>query len=520
MQSNAIYFEFVVSHRFTRVCIDIFDIRVFISSYIEVGSFLVHLSIQNHLITVSLLSRSKLLKYIKLNKMAGNNNPQFEFQTYQREYSLVSLDGEDPPTCYEKVKSQFSTLYTSITADMWLLMATVVLIVNTATERVTFKMMVDRMLPYKFVLIDIIFLASCAIFSAISYYKQRYTDEITPNMKLFPHKWILGIAFVDSVQFLWSVYSAIGVSPTMTVILMHASTLFIVMASRVVTPSRSYGKLHSIGVVFISVAIFLSLFKIIYNDYYFSSNDSRWYTTKSAFLYLIASALQGLSTLMKEKALVEWSQPIDIYYLSSWLFFYQFLITVMFSVLFYLYEAIFGIQGSIWRSFYYGWNCFLGFTPSASSRDDDSIQFINCNGSFILITTYVFATFAVLAAINVVLQYSSQVVGRAVSAAILTAFLALWMYDLYESRAHPSNYIFGGKVGLFDVVAVIILVIGMEIYSRDPEPDVELLTQHSPKTGSERDEEAPLALKNAPVTDGSEVEIVPRFVPIGISKKR
>lgn len=111
-------------------------------------------------------------------------------------------------------------------------------------------------------------------------------------------------------------------------------------------------------------------------------------------------------------------------------------------------------------------------------------------------------------------------VGRAVSAAILTAFLALWMYDLYESRAHPSNYIFGGKVGLFDVIAVVILVIGMEVYSRDPEPDVELLTQHSPKTGSETDEEAPLALKNAPITDCSEVEIVPRFVPIGISKKR
>jgi hypothetical protein len=429
------------------------------------------------------------------------------------------MDGDDPPTMMENIMLQIRRVYSSITVDTWLLMATIVLIISTALERVTFKMMVDRMLPYKFVLVDIIFLATCAIFSAIVHYKEKYTNEITTNMRNFPLKWIFVIALVDSIQFLWSVYSAIGVTPTMTVILMHASTLFIVLASRVITPARAYGKLHSLGVLFISLAIFLALFKIVYNDYYYISPDSRWYTTKSSFLYLIASTLQGMSTLMKEKALVEWSQPIDIYLLSSWLFFFQFLVTVVLSILFYLYEAAFGIQGSIWRSFYYGWNCFLGYTPPASSRDDDSIQFINCDGSFVLISSYVFATFAVLASINVVLQYSSQVVGRAVSAAILSAFLVLWLYDLYESRAHPSNYILGGKVGLFDVFAVIILVIGMEIYARDPEPDVELITQNSP-LGSVPQNDEEISLKNTPVNSNadnaeSEVEIIPRFTPIG-----
>lgn len=451
----------------------------------------------------------------------------FEFSSYQRQYSLLSMDGDDPPTFFERIWSQFSQWYSTITADMWLLMATIVLVITTALERVTFKMMVDRMLPYKFVLVDIIFLATCSIFSAIVYYKRKYTSDITANMSNFPHRWILVIALVDSIQFLWSVYSAIGVSPTMTVILMHASTLFIVLASRIIAPARAYGKLHSIGVLFISVAIFLSIFKIIYNDYYFISPDSRWYTTKSSFLYLIASAFQGMSTLMKEKALVEWSQPIDIYLLSSWLFFYQFLITVVLSIFFYLYEAAFGIQGSIWRSFYYGWNCFLGYTPPEASRDDDSIQFINCNGSFMLIGTYVLATFAVLASINVVLQYSSQVVGRAVSAAILTAFLVLWMYDLYESRAHPTNYILGGKVGLFDVFAVLILVIGMEIYARDPEPDVELLTQShlSGINAATQEDVEMMTLKNAPAGEmegsNADSEVVPRFTPLGnIPKNR
>lgn len=137
----------------------------------------------------------------------------------------------------------------------------------------------------------------------------------------------------------------------------------------------------------------------------------------------------------------------------------------------------------MWHSFYYGWNCFLGYTPEETHRDDDSTRYLTCAGSMYLIIAYVLATFAVLASINFVLQYSSLVVSRAVSAAILVAFLVLWMYDLQESRAHPTNYILGGEVGLFDVFALVILLVGMEIYSHDPEPDVELLAQYTPTSG-------------------------------------
>jgi hypothetical protein len=43
----------------------------------------------------------------------------------------------------------------------------------------------------------------------------------------------------------------------------------------------------------------------------------------------------SISSSVKEKLIIEWHHPVNIYHYSSWLFFYQFLFTVLFSVLFF-----------------------------------------------------------------------------------------------------------------------------------------------------------------------------------------
>lgn len=260
----------------------------------------------------------------------------------QHRYSFISDNGGDSesPVYTLPFLSHINDYLRHHNLDFVLVISTVVLISFTAIERISFKVMVDRMLPYKFVLIEIIFLASCFVFAIITAYKLLFTKDISSSMLKFPHSKLIGIAVLDSLQFLGAVYSAVGVSPTMTVILMHSSTLFIVLGSKIVFPARVYGSLHAWGVALISVAIAFSLFKIVWNDYYFNSSSEAGYSaTKCSLLYLAASAVQGLSTLYKEKALVEWSQPISIHYLSAWLFFYQFLVTLGLSVVFYLVEG-------------------------------------------------------------------------------------------------------------------------------------------------------------------------------------
>lgn len=47
----------------------------------------------------------------------------------------------------------------------------------------------------------------------------------------------------------------------------------------------------------------------------------------------------GLSTLYKEKSIITWAQPMDIHYLSSWLFFYQLLVAAVLSPFIYLLQG-------------------------------------------------------------------------------------------------------------------------------------------------------------------------------------
>lgn len=142
---------------------------------------------------------------------------------------------------------------------------------------------------------------------------------------------------------------------------------------------------------------------------------------------------------------------------------------------------------SLSKTYYLGWRCFLGDTPTDRVRDDDLQDDLNCEYSMWLIMGYVAATFCVVGSINIVLQQSSRIVSRAVSAAIFTAFLFLWAYDV--NRHENSAYILGGSVGLADVAAIIVLIVGMEVYSRDPEPDVELITNYSSPSSSKQQEE-------------------------------
>jgi hypothetical protein len=168
---------------------------------------------------------------------------------------------------------------------------------------------------------------------------------------------------------------------------------------------------------------------------------------------------------------------------------------------------IFGIERSIGKSFYFGFRCFVGLTPNENARDDDTSREIHCGDSMYLIIGYVIATFAILASINIVLQYSGLIVSRAVSTAIFAAFVVLSIYDLHESA---SEGFLGGKIGIFDYFAIIILITGMEIYGRDPEPDVEIITQysHSATSSEKTDPEAE--------TDHDEdnMEMIRKFTPI------
>jgi hypothetical protein len=123
---------------------------------------------------------------------------------------------------------------------------------STATERVTFKMSVDRMTPYRLSLTMIMITLSFFVYGAIALYKLHFTNKITQRMLEFPHRKLFIMALLDTTSFAGLILSAAAVTPTMTVILLHISTPFVVLGSRMNFPSRVYSESQLRGVYLIT----------------------------------------------------------------------------------------------------------------------------------------------------------------------------------------------------------------------------------------------------------------------------
>lgn len=122
-----------------------------------------------------------------------------------------------------------------------------------------------------------------------------------------------------------------------------------------------------------------------------------------------------------------------------------------------------------------GWSCFIGSNPSDYTRYDSS--YASCEYSYLLVLGYVISNVVVLECIDRVLQTSNQILGRAMAAAVFVAFLALGIYD---TNRNFGNELDGNGVDLYDIIAIIVLLAGMEIYGRDPEPESEQITNFVP----------------------------------------
>jgi hypothetical protein len=120
-----------------------------------------------------------------------------------------------------------------------------------------------------------------------------------------------------------------------------------------------------------------------------------------------------------------------------------------------------------------GFNCLAG-----ANVDSKLYNCFNssCSFSWLLVFIYVISNITVLACIDRVLETNNQILGRVLALSILFAFIALGIYD---SEANGGlGGINGGTITAIDIISLVILFIGMEIYGGDPEPDVELIANY------------------------------------------
>jgi hypothetical protein len=151
----------------------------------------------------------------------------------------------------------------------------------------------------------------------------------------FSHINLIKMAFLDAISFSGLIVSAAGVSPTMTVILLHANTPFVVLGSRIMFDGRVYSVSQMRGVYMIACAVIISLYRPI-EHLVMDGNES---FAASSLCYVCFTAVQGFAMLFKEKCIIEYAKPLDVHELSFWLFLYQLIITILIS------PAIYSFQG-------------------------------------------------------------------------------------------------------------------------------------------------------------------------------
>jgi CRT-like, chloroquine-resistance transporter-like len=115
-------------------------------------------------------------------------------------------------------------------------------------------------------------------------------NKTVDHMKDFPHSKLIVMATLDTIQFAGLTVSAAGISPAMTVILLHTSTPFLVLGSRYAFPDRKYSVVQMRGVQLIALSVLISLVGSMTHMFLPGVHES---DTASSLLYFSMSALHG-----------------------------------------------------------------------------------------------------------------------------------------------------------------------------------------------------------------------------------
>ena len=411
----------------------------------------------------------ELTEYKRLVPSGGGLNGSVQNYTEARDLSGILRARHDRDQSWSSyTKDTISAKYEWIITNSALALSILMLVMTTTSERVIFKMSVDRLSPFRFVLAISCVLVSFIVYGLITLYKVMYTDRITTRMWQFPKRKLFVMAMLDTLSFTGLVVSAADVTPTMTVILLHASTPIICYMSQLTFPDREYSALQIKGANFIALAIAISLARSVTDMYY--QRDIK--IALSSIVYVVSASIQGIGTLYKEKAVIEWSQQLDIHFLSTCLFFFQLLCTLTLACVLYWIQAI-----HLSESFSFDVHLALGsqclYEGSVPKRAVGQSNY-NCQYGFVLVLAYVLSNAVMLECMDHVLQASSRILGRVMALSVFIAFLALGVYDNRIYSVVDVHII--GTIGLADIFSIICLLIGIDYHGRDAEPNVEMIT--------------------------------------------
>jgi len=233
---------------------------------------------------------------------------------------------------------------------------------------------------------------------------------------------------------------------------------------------------HVTGLIVISLAVLLALCPSIYTlideDFfkYATTNEIPIQTAFNTILFVSSCIPAAASQLYKEYIFHQYKQPVQPDYLNFLLSSFQLVFATIMAPLVYI---LMGFAASEdWTELYpssdfsknvgQGLECFLGVLDEETAKNGYYDE-ASCHHLFHLVVLYSLSVISVGVAVDKIVNGgATKVMYRGVSAGIILSVISLYLYDL-----HIPDFNYGAAIDSLNLICLILLVVGSEIYHRD-----------------------------------------------------
>jgi hypothetical protein len=310
------------------------------------------------------------------------------------------------------------------------------------------------------------------------------------------------MALLDTVHMLLVFITGLHVSPTLTVILVQFTLPLTALITQFVHPDgctkrccgcqrrsesdnlpesngqplTGWGGLsleHVLGSVIISLAVLLALCPAIYSIwdplFFLYADTIPLQTAYNTLLFISSCIPAAASQLYKEHIFLQYKQPVKADHLNLILSIFQLIFASIISPLVYTLQGF--AASSDWPTLYpssgvsknvmEGFQCFFGTLDEERALDGYEDEAI-CQYSLGLALAHSFSIIAVGVAVDKIINAgATKVMYRGVSAGIIFSTIILFLYD--ESI---PDFSYGPAVDSLNLVCVLLLIMGAEVYHR------------------------------------------------------
>jgi len=230
---------------------------------------------------------------------------------------------------------------------------------------------------------------------------------------------------------------------------------------------------HILGSVIISLAVLLALCPALYSiwdpNFFIYADTIPLQTAYNTMLFVSSCVPAAASQLYKEHIFLQYKQPVQADFLNFILSIFQLVFASIMSPLVY---TLLGLaakrdwpklypSSGFSTNFVEGFQCFMGVLDeerAINGYDDEA----DCEFSLGLVLMHSFSIIAVGVAVDKIVNAgATKVMYRGVSAGIIVSVVSLYIYDL-----QIPDFSYGPAIDSLNLVCVLLLVVGSEVYHR------------------------------------------------------